>query len=266
VLLFSAIEMKLLSDKGPIASRILIVAKFSGVNIETPAFDVSVDNKSPEFLTKSPLGKTPVLDTPEGSLFGANAIARYVARVGKNTLYGSSPFETAKIDQWIDFAAHEIELPGSVWVFPILGYIPNNAVATQKAKGDIRKTLEVLNKHLANHTFLAGNRLSLADIVASTALLPLFERVLDIGFRKSFVNANRWFMTCVNQPEFLAVLGEVKLCEKMEVAPDAAPVAKEDKPKQEKPKPPTQSQAPKPKPKPAEDAEGDDDDDEKKRG
>ncbi len=29
------------------------------------------------------------------------------------------------------------------------------------------------------------------------------------------MNVNRWFVTCVNQPQFLAVIGETKLCEKM---------------------------------------------------
>lgn len=33
--------------------------------------------------------------------------------------------------------------------------------------------------------------------------------------RKSYQNVNRWFTTVVNQPQFKAVIGEFKLCEKM---------------------------------------------------
>jgi elongation factor 1-gamma len=33
--------------------------------------------------------------------------------------------------------------------------------------------------------------------------------------RKPYQNANRWFTTVVNQPQFKAVIGEFKLCEKM---------------------------------------------------
>jgi elongation factor 1-gamma len=213
--------MKIYGDKNdPLSLRILIAAKYNDISIECPPFEVNVDNQKEEFFKKSPLGKIPVLETNEGYLFEANAIARYVARQGKNILYGNTPFEAGEIEQWIDFSANEIELPGSVWVFPILGYIPNNEIATQKAKVDIRKALEVLNKHLLKRTFLVGNRISLADIVTSMSLLRLYERVLDVGFRKQFINVNRWFLTCVNQPHFLSVLGhEVKLCEKMEVAP-----------------------------------------------
>lgn len=28
-------------------------------------------------------------------------------------------------------------------------------------------------------------------------------------------NVTRWFTTCINQPQFLKVLGEITLCEKM---------------------------------------------------
>jgi len=174
------------------------------------------------------------LETNEGHIFEANAIARYVARQGANALYGSSPFEAGLVEQWIDFAANDIELPGNVWVFPILGFIPDNTIATQKAKGDVRKAIEVLQKHLLSRTFLVGERITLADIVVATSLVRLYEKVLDPSFRKSFTNVNRWFTTVVNQPNFRAVLPEVKLADKMQVAPKVE--AKKEEPKKEQPK------------------------------
>lgn len=41
------------------------------------------------------------------------------------------------------------------------------------------------------------------------------SQVLEPSFRAPYVNVNRWFVTCVNQPEFSTVLGEVELCSKM---------------------------------------------------
>jgi elongation factor 1-gamma len=58
--------------------------------------------KSPEYLKKHPLGKVPLLDTPEGPIYESNAILRYLARKQKS-LYGSNVFETAQVDQWLDF-------------------------------------------------------------------------------------------------------------------------------------------------------------------
>lgn len=45
--------------------------------------------------------------------------------------------------------------------------------------------------------------------------IAIFLQVLEPSFRQPYPNVTRWFVTCVNQPQFKAVLGEVKLCEKM---------------------------------------------------
>jgi len=180
----------------------------------------------------------------------------------KKSLFGTNEYEAAQVQQWIEFSVTEIDLPASVWIFPILGYIPNNALATQRAKGDIRKVLEILNTHLADRTFLVGERVSLADVVVATSLHRLYVRVLDPAFRKVFVNTNRWFNTIVNQPEFNAVAGPTTLALKMEAAAKGAEVAEEttEKPKKE-PKPKVEK-VEKPKPKkeeePAEESFDDD--------
>jgi elongation factor 1-gamma len=38
---------------------------------------------------------------------------------------------------------------------------------------------------------------------------------MEPQFRAPYVNVNRWFVTCINQPQFKEVLGEVTLCTKM---------------------------------------------------
>lgn len=81
------------------------------------------------------------------------------------------------VDQWIEFATSELELPCAAWILPILGVIPNNAAATSKAKGDIRAALKILNTYFMTRTFLVGERVSLADIVVSCTLLPLYKMV-----------------------------------------------------------------------------------------
>lgn len=104
--------MKLYTDLGNFrAFKILIAAEYNNVAIEIPDFDAKVDSKKPEFLKKSPLGKVPILETPEGSIFESNAIARYVARIRRDSeLYGVSFLESGQVDSWIDFCSHDIEL------------------------------------------------------------------------------------------------------------------------------------------------------------
>ena len=60
----------------------------------------------------NPLGRFPVLQTPEGYLFESNSIVRFIARNDKSNsfLYGRTPFESSQVDMWLDFAASEIDV------------------------------------------------------------------------------------------------------------------------------------------------------------
>jgi len=110
-----------------------------------------------------------------------------------------------------------------------------------------------VNAHLTHHTFLVGERISLADIVVAAALYRLYKMVFEPTYRKAFPNVTRWYLTVVNQPNVKSVIGEVELCEKMAVAEPSAHApapqkAAEPKPKQQ------------PKKKASEEEEADDDD------
>eukprot|EP00164_Ancoracysta_twista_P002179 GFYU01002877.1.p1 GENE.GFYU01002877.1~~GFYU01002877.1.p1 ORF type:complete len:417 (-),score=165.15 GFYU01002877.1:139-1344(-) len=199
--------------ENPRAFKALIAAQYNGIEITLPKFEMGKTNKTAEFLKKNPLGKIPVLDTPKGSLFESNAIARYVARLRADTeLYGRNFFESGQVDQWIDFAVNEIDMPVAAWFYPIAGYIPANQAATDKAKKDLGATLKTLNDYLLKNTYLVGNKVTLADIIVCCALLRLFTHCAGPDYRKPFGNVMRWFNTCVNQPEFKKALGTVTLC------------------------------------------------------
>jgi len=151
----------------PRVYKALIAARYNNVDIEVPAFNFGVDNTTAEFKKKNPLGKVPVLETPDGKyLWESNAIARYIARLSNRAnLYGSSDYEAGLVDQWIDFSVSQIELPAAAWLYPIFRIVENNPVATSNAKGEIRNVLQILNEHLLTRTFLVGERVTLADIV-----------------------------------------------------------------------------------------------------
>jgi elongation factor 1-gamma len=202
--------LKLHSDMGNFrAFKALIAAEYNGVDIEV------VEAKKGDLKSKSPYGRLPVLETPCGAIFESNAIARYVARLRADTnLTGSTFFESGQVDSWIDFSAHDIELPATVWAYPIIGLLPLNAAASAKAKGDLAKALEILEAHLVDKTYLVGHHITLADICVVAALVYPFKLVADAAFRGPFPNVMRWFDTCVHQPAFENVIGQVVLATK----------------------------------------------------
>uniref|UniRef100_A0A8C3P186 Eukaryotic translation elongation factor 1 gamma n=1 Tax=Cyanoderma ruficeps TaxID=181631 RepID=A0A8C3P186_9PASS len=168
---------------------------------------------NPQFLQKFPLGKVPAFEGDDGfCVFESNAIAYYVST---EELRGSTPEAAAAVLQWVNFADSDVVPPASTWVFPTLGILHYNKQATEVAKEEVRRVLGVLDGHLRTRTFLVGERVSLADISLVCALLWLYKQVLDPAFRGPFGNVTRWFLTCLNQPQFKAVLGDVQLCQRM---------------------------------------------------
>lgn len=221
----------------------MIAAQYNGVKVERPAFKMGEDNTKPEFLAKSPLGKVPLLETAEGCISESSAIARYIARLRRDTeLFGRSFFESGQVDAWVDFCSTDVELAVTMWIYPILGYMPYSEAVEAKAEAELHKALGVMDRHLLLHTYFVGEKITLADIALASALFYPFKLVLDAEARAKFPNVVRWFVTCVNQPEFQAVLGDVPLAEERMLAagatgkPKAAAAGGEKKEKADKPK------------------------------
>ncbi|KAL8184279.1 UNVERIFIED_CONTAM: Elongation factor 1-gamma [Gekko kuhli] len=218
------------------AFKALIAAQYSGAKIKVlsapPQFHFGQTNKTPEFLNKFPVGKVPAFEGDDGfCVFESNAIAHYVSN---DELRGTTKEAAAQIIQWVSFADSDVVPPASTWVFPTLGIMGYNKQATEYAKEEVKRILSTLDSHLKTRTFLVGERVTLADITVVCTLLWLYKQVLEPSFRQPYGNVNRWFVTCINQPQFKAVLGEVKLCEKM--AQFDAKKFSENQPKKETPK------------------------------
>jgi elongation factor 1-gamma len=45
-------------------------------------------------------------------------------------------------------------------------------------------------------------------------MVYLMTSTKRFGFRKPYLNVNRWFTTIINQPQVKSVIGDFKLCEK----------------------------------------------------
>lgn len=211
--------------------KALIAAEYVGEKIEVPPFKMGADNKTPEFLKKNPHGKVPVLETPHGSIFESNAIARHVARLKDSGLMGETAFETAKIEQWIDFFTGEVDAPLLSWVLPLLHVWPYDKKKEEAAIDAVKKALKVVDDLLLTQTYLVGDRVTLADIVAVCNLYLGYSKVFDPAFRSSFPYVTRYFLTLANQPEFKKVIGDVKLPEAaMKYAAPAKDAKKESAP------------------------------------
>uniref|UniRef100_H3BEE7 Elongation factor 1-gamma n=1 Tax=Latimeria chalumnae TaxID=7897 RepID=H3BEE7_LATCH len=195
-------------------NAVLIAAKYGGVELKVvsvPQFETSTGGTE-SFLKKFPLKKLPVFEGEDGFyIYGSNAIAHYV---GSDSLRGSSLKDSALIQQWMSYADNEVLPAAATWVYPTLGRTVYNKQTAERAKEVVRQVLTVLDEHLRDRTFLVGECITLADITMACALLWPYKQVLEPSFREPYIHVNQWFITCMTQPAFVEVLGDVKLCEK----------------------------------------------------
>uniref|UniRef100_A0A8C5HGB0 Valine--tRNA ligase n=1 Tax=Gouania willdenowi TaxID=441366 RepID=A0A8C5HGB0_GOUWI len=151
----------------------------------------------PRVLTENPPGSlnarcrpTLVLGTggPDSVLCGSTAVSWYLAFQGKRV--GSDLKQQSQVWQWLSFAENEL-MPVSC------------AVLHQSSRAELMRVLKVLDQALAPRTYLVGESITVADMAVAASL--------EQSDRKAVTNVTRWFTTCINQPQFLNVLGEVKL-------------------------------------------------------
>lgn len=158
-------------------------------------------------------------------------------------LVGKTKAEEAHIQQWIQFVDLGITPHLSAWVFPLMGWGAYNKLAESAAIERVKTKLADLEHYLVRHTYLVGERVTLADISGACALMTGYKLLFDAPFRKQFPAVTRWFNTVIHQPHFKAVMGgEFPLCETplkyTAPAKEAKKPAKEEKPKAKEEKKP----------------------------
>ncbi|KAG9063872.1 Elongation factor 1-gamma 1 [Linnemannia hyalina] len=225
--------------QNPRVFKALVVAKYNGLEVKVDdKFVMGTTNKTDAWIAKFGASQVPAFEGTDGTvIIESGAIAYYLAHLkADSTLVGRSNAEEALIQQWIQFVDCSLAVAISAWIYPILGYIPYNKASETAAIERTRDQLATLERHLIKKTYLVGERVTLADISAASALFTGFKMVFDAPFRKDFPAVTRWFTTIVNQSNFKAVAGEFALCENQAKFTPPKKETKEKKPKEEKPK------------------------------
>lgn len=210
----------------------VIAANFAHVQIEE-VFNAPEVQQSKEWKAKSLTGKCPTLETLEGGFLNESAaIARYLAEIGEGKLAGSTPFEIAQINQWIDYVHTTLQPHMYNIILPTYGHGNVDAETFNHHMKEMKDIIRNINSYLqaGGKTHLVGNRLTVADIVLAIPLIMLFEVSLDGGFRKAVPNVASWLEAFIKLPEVVARIGHVKLCAKV-IKPTLVEKKKEEAPK-----------------------------------
>ena len=145
---------------------------------------------APGFRALNPNAQVPVIVDGDFVLWESNTICRYLAgRHGRTDLLPAEPRERARVEQWMDWQAADLN---TAWRTAFVALMRGNpAHADARAIADSaaawNRQMRLLDEHLAQAgPFVVGATFTLADIVLG-------------------LSANRWLMTPIERPALPAV-------------------------------------------------------------
>mmetsp|Transcript_15621 Transcript_15621/g.19056 ORF Transcript_15621/g.19056 Transcript_15621/m.19056 type:complete len:558 (-) Transcript_15621:1275-2948(-) len=143
---------------------------------------------------------------------GTSAALRYIANVKEDSgLYGETCYDSGLVDSWLEFSVFELETP-LVWI--CMADEEQKKVIGVAAAADALKGLKAVNEWLSFRTFLATERVTIADIALFCVLKACVEyELISINEVISMTNFCRWFLTCGTKfNKFEGVLSEIMNC------------------------------------------------------
>ena len=185
--------------------RVRIFLAEKGVQI--PAVDVDMakgENATPEFLNMNPLGKLPVLELDDGTFLSESiAICRYFEELYPDpNLFGATPTERAIIEMWNRRMELELVVPMSAQFTHLSSFYAGRteqvAAYGAYARAHALRTLTWLDVELAQRTYIASDRYSVADISAQCAVL--LGKNTGVPLPQSLENLARWWGDVSSRP------------------------------------------------------------------
>lgn len=199
--------MKLYDSLGPNPRLVRLFMAEKGVDLPKAQIDLmSGENRRPPYTDRNPGGQMPALELDDGTLLAETvAICEYLEELHPSPpLVGSTPAERANTRMW----TRRVEL----WITEPLtagfrfgeglamfkGRMRTIPQAADDLKATARDGIEKLDGLVAGRDFIAGSRLTLADIV----LYSFLDFAAGVGQPLDPKNANltAWFARMAARP------------------------------------------------------------------
>jgi glutathione S-transferase len=194
--------------------KVLAMLAEKGAGAEIVLIDMSTgQHKQDEHLARHPFGVIPALQIDGFIMYESRAIARYLDdRLPGASFIPAGGKARALMEQWLS-VEYSYLTPGQSKIFmnrvvyPMTGApVDEAAIATGIAQ--VRQVFAVLEQHLADNIYLAGDSYSLADMTYLPALFAL--QISGAGdLIAEFPNVAEWADLITNRPAWKKVLGMI---------------------------------------------------------
>lgn len=148
--------------------RVTSAAAVMGVAIERVNIDLfKGESHTPEFLGLNPHGLSPVMVDGDFVLYESAAINLYLAEKVGSDLAGATTRERYQILQWMFWSGEQWRVFATLTFDQVLAKRfmgqPADGIIVKLAADKLRAGAAVLDAHLAKHSYIVGDRLTLAD-------------------------------------------------------------------------------------------------------
>ncbi|MDD9893632.1 MAG: glutathione S-transferase [Gammaproteobacteria bacterium] len=163
------------------------------------------EHRSPEYRAIAPNGLVPSLVVTDNTVLQETmAICRYIElEHPENPLLGSSALEQATIEMWQRKMEMELMMPTAMafrHANPMAKMLEDQVPEYgEKMRERAKQRMNILNKELANKTFIAGDTFSVADITAYCSI-KFFKKLSDTPILPEQENLQRWYDSINTRP------------------------------------------------------------------
>ncbi|MEL6373336.1 MAG: glutathione S-transferase [Pseudomonadota bacterium] len=149
---------------------------------------------APAFKAMNPHGRIPVIDDGGRVVWESHTILRYLAaRHARAPYWQDDAGLRARAEGWMDWTLATLQpdfLRGVFWGFYRTPIDQRDMEAVNAKVAAVARHMAVMDDVLAGSRFLAGDRITLADIAAGTAMYRYFN--IDIA-RPDVPHVERWY-------------------------------------------------------------------------
>jgi glutathione S-transferase len=158
---------------------------------------------TPAYRALNPNARVPVIEDGNQVVWESHAIVRYLAaRYGADGLWPLDPFVRSMSDRWMDWTLADLQpafIGGVFWGFYRTPESQRNWTAIRQSVGRCSSLFRLLDRHLTGRTFLAGEHLTIGDIVAGVHLYRYFELAIE---RPVIPNVEAWYARLAARPAY----------------------------------------------------------------